>query len=150
MKTCFKCNEAKPLSEFYVHKAMGDGHLNKCKACTKNDVMLHRSLNLDKIREYDRDRGKLPHRKANADRVSKAWMKEDSRRGVAHSKVARAIRNGLLTKAPCIVCGSDKSVAHHEDYDKPLDVIWYCQIHHKERHKQMKEIVVAHTNSTPF
>lgn len=36
-KICFKCNTEKHLSDYYKHKQMGDGHLNKCKDCTKND-----------------------------------------------------------------------------------------------------------------
>jgi hypothetical protein len=38
LKKCFKCNEERDLTEFYKHKGMLDGHLNKCKACTKKDV----------------------------------------------------------------------------------------------------------------
>lgn len=38
MKKCFKCGEDKPLNEYYKHKDMHDGHINKCKSCTKSDV----------------------------------------------------------------------------------------------------------------
>lgn len=38
MKKCFKCGKEKELSCFYKHRAMKDGHLNKCKDCTKGDV----------------------------------------------------------------------------------------------------------------
>ena len=35
MKPCIRCNQVKPLTDFYAHSRMGDGHLNKCKDCCR-------------------------------------------------------------------------------------------------------------------
>lgn len=40
-KICFKCGNSKPLLEYYTHQQMQDGHLNKCKSCTRADSKAH-------------------------------------------------------------------------------------------------------------
>lgn len=53
----------------------------------------------------------------------------------AHDIVRNAVRHGRLIKQPCHICGSTINVhAHHEDYSKPLDVIWLCDTCHRIRH----------------
>jgi ribosomal protein S27AE len=141
MKTCFKCNVSKPLVNFYKHLAMADGYLGKCKECTKLDANNHRTNNLEKIRQYDRDRAKNPERSKASAEISKAWRSEDKRRMKCHNAVARAIKSGALTRLPCVRCGEVKSLAHHEDYDEPLNVMWLCQPCHKQRHKEIKELI---------
>ena len=141
MKTCFKCNVQKPLTEFYKHLAMADGHVNKCKQCNKQDVAANRLKNIERIRQYDRERGKNPERiKANIE-VNRAWRDEDKRRVQCHSAVAKAIKSGELVRSPCSKCGDVNSLAHHEDYDKPLEVIWFCQPCHKQRHKEINKLL---------
>ena len=137
-KQCFKCKTSKPLEDFYKHPQMADGRVNKCKDCNKNDVTSNRNKNLEKFREYDRARGKNPERIKAQVEITRAWRAEDSRRSVAHYAVAQAIRSGLLVRMPCIRCGKEKTEAHHEDYDKPLEVMWLCTSCHKQRHKELK------------
>jgi hypothetical protein len=152
-KTCFKCGIEKPLEEFYKHKQMGDGHLNKCKECTKSDVKNHR--NDDRYREkvlaYDRERGRSTERKEiNAARSrkmrgsesyiesQKRWNSTNIEKKRAHLKVRRAVQAGKIIKHACAVCGNPKSEGHHEDYSKPLDVVWLCKQHHAEVHRKYK------------
>ncbi len=49
---------------------------------------------------------------------------------LARMRVYVAKRNGTLIQLPCEECGSKKTETHHEDYSKPLDVIWLCKKHH--------------------
>jgi len=52
----------------------------------------------------------------------------------ARRKTKNLLKEGKLTKNPCVVCGDSDVIAHHEHYDKPGDVIWLCDGHHKRYH----------------
>ena len=124
-KTCFRCEAEKPLTEYYKHKGMADGHLNKCKACALSDVKAHREANIDRIREYDRERGY---------RISKRPINPIKRK--ARTAVGNAVRDGRLDKPDqCEECDSTFRVeGHHDDYSKPLEVRWLCSVCHKQWH----------------
>lgn len=138
-KRCFKCEAVKPLAEFYRHFGMSDGHLNKCKLCTKGDVSRRRADNIEAVREYDRERSKSPARKAASVARTKEWRRQNKGRSAAHCAVSRAIRSGKLERQPCEACGNEKSVAHHDDYDRKLDVRWLCQPCHVAHHLSIKK-----------
>lgn len=119
-KRCFKCGEVKPLSDFYAHPRMADGHLNKCKNCTKKD---------SKRRRDDSPKSDLQTR-LNA-------CAEKPNHKNAYMAVDAAIRSGVLEKPDtCSSCGCHSSAhrieAHHEDYRKPLDVVWLCTPCHRK------------------
>ena len=134
VKTCFKCGVCQPLSEFYRHIAMADGHLNKCKACTKRDVLVHRRENSEKVRAYDRERSKDPLRVALNTAATAEYRARFPERYRANTAASNALRSGKVTKAPCWVCGGEDVEAHHADYSHPLDVVWLCPAHHREIH----------------
>lgn len=53
----------------------------------------------------------------------------------SYAKVGYAIRKGTLIKRPCEVCGSTSRVeAHHDDYNRPLEVRWLCKKCHEKWH----------------
>jgi len=52
--------------------------------------------------------------------------------GRARGAVARALAKGVLVRQPCERCERVDTQAHHDDYDKPLDVRWLCPPHHRE------------------
>lgn len=47
MKTCKKCNETKPLTEFFKDKSFSDGHYSRCKKCKTESTMKWREENLE-------------------------------------------------------------------------------------------------------
>ena len=67
---------------------------------------------------------------------------------LAQNMVEKAVEKGVLIPRPCEVCGEHgvmrdgrrKVQAHHDDYNKPLDVRWLCQKCHHKWHKHNKAI----------
>ena len=124
-KTCSSCFEEKPITEFYKSTLNKDGLLGYCRIChgqkIKNKRESKKLLSFDEV---------APHKKF--------WLAENRLKRKAHQAVAYAVQTGRLVRQPCERCGTTQNVvAHHEDYNKPLDVLWLCKYHHKERHMEI-------------
>ncbi len=151
-KACRKCGVTKPLGDFYVHRAMTDGHLNECKECVKARVKARYDAEPEKIKAYERERWELPERRAavyasirrariaDPERFAEYQRKTAARfpeRKKARATVNNAIRDGRMKK-PSTCSGCQQRIriqAHHEDYAKPLEVIWLCTKCHGLHHR---------------
>jgi len=147
MKTCRECEIKKPMTEYYEHKGMTDGHLNKCKSCVRSRVLSNTKENADYYKKYDKQRDMLPHRvqarkayaqtdqgKLAAKKARQKYVETYPIRRAAHIIFNNALRDGKVEKLPCLICGGE-SQAHHPDYSRPLDVVWLCVKHHKQAHQ---------------
>lgn len=50
----------------------------------------------------------------------------------------KAIRKGELKRQPCEACDRLDTEAHHEDYARPLEIVWLCSKCHADRHVHLK------------
>lgn len=55
----------------------------------------------------------------------------------ARAYVKEYVRRGVIKKSNCAVCGSDNTEMHHNDYNKPLEVVWLCREYHLALHKSV-------------
>ena len=102
----------------------------------------YREENREQLKLYARKfrkEGKATRDLKKQNKSIKDWEKKHPDRRAAHREVFKAKRNGTLVAQPCKECGDTNVQAHHEDYSKPLEVIWLCRIHHYEYDKRLKE-----------
>jgi hypothetical protein len=119
----------------------------KCRYC-KKDTFTRDEVHINGFRRYAcrpceterarRYRATPNGRKRIYSAVYKSITKHRAKQ-TAREKLNTALRNGLVNKpsicasAPCAVT---KVEAHHPDYSKPLDVVWYCRVHHRRAHRE--------------
>lgn len=136
MRACTACGEEKPLDAFYRHPFGKDGRQTKCAECTKVAVRANRAARLEYYQAYERERAKLPHRvearKEYARANPRPRPEPDPVKRAARVAFGNAVRDGKVKKPPhCEVCAAPGDVhGHHDDYSRPLDVIWCCTACH--------------------
>lgn len=154
-KRCFKCGIEKPVDEFYAHKKMPDGRLNKCKECAKKDAIANRNANLERYLQYDRDRANDPKRAAArkeyaqtlrgkkvSGKAKRRWIESNTIKRAAQVIVGNSVRDGKILKPKvCSECGVEpkRLHGHHDDYAYPLSVRWLCSKCHTKWHRSNGE-----------
>jgi hypothetical protein len=143
---CILCGVEKDLSHFYKHPQMANGHLGRCKDCHRSEIKRNRDENIDRVRAYDRERSKTLNRKLLNVEKNRIKRKNEEGMQMAHNLVSRAIKNGKLIRpdhcSSCLINCSPQ--AHHDDYSKPLEIIWLCPICHADRHRKLGRLGKGH------
>jgi hypothetical protein len=142
VKICCQCKQEKALDSFYNDKNSKDGKGRLCKVCRaingRNEQSKRSLYNKEyKKRDYVKEKDK--------NKFKKLRKKKDIRsmaRAILQKNVAR-----LSIKKPskCSIClenfNENKIQGHHEDYTKPLDVIWCCRLCHEKLHKKVSKYI---------
>ena len=124
----------------------------------KNSALqaIEKGMSINSVAEYFDVSRQYLHRISPAldPEVIKQINERDSRLKIG-ALVTQAIAKGILVPEPCEVCkiyGKDEKGkrlvdAHHDDYNKPLDVRWLCHKHHQLWHSKNKAIKCAFKGS---
>jgi hypothetical protein len=129
-KKCIICNIEKVVSDYYVHRKMAGGHLNKCKQCCKYQaVERHKRLSKNEsFVENERIRNREKYKRLNYYEKSKKSI-EDKPWAKTH------IYKGLHKKLKC-----EKGYElHHWNYNDAYleDVLVMNISDHRRIHKKL-------------
>ena len=133
----------KPLSEetrAKISKANNGNFYATCDYCgqkfhTKKSAFAKRKHHFCCRECYSKYRAEImPTEEQNAYGTGYDYA-ERLRRKKAREILNHYLRDNHISRKHCEVCGAEKAEAHHDDYDKPLEVRWLCFKCHREWHK---------------
>lgn len=106
-----------------------------CKACVLERIHANKeNLRLTRRLTYQKRKAKI--KSYYHEWYIKNGRKRNKEQVAAHTLVAMALRKGIIVRpSHCAECERKLRIeAHHEDYLKPLEVIWLCNRCHRKRH----------------
>jgi len=74
--------------------------------------------------------------------VARKTYKKHKDMAAARNSVRRHVSAGNISKpSSCEICGSSpkRIEGHHEDYSKPLEVVWCCKNCHRKLDRKRRE-----------
>jgi hypothetical protein len=125
---CSPCDRAQKVAYRALRKAQG----RPVKSGTRMPIEWQRE---EKKRFYSNPENRKRRQKTASLR---ARHPDVIHKTLCRRRTQQAIYSGKLIRKPCEKCGDPKVEAHHEDYYKPLEIVWLCQKHHIEHHKTNK------------
>ena len=143
-KTCPRCGtKFIKNSKYCSRKCVGRGRVCKC-GNTEN-----LGVNQNICRDCNTKRsGEYRHTKKGREiinRIGKEQYLKFKEKAIARALLNQAVKAGKIKKPlHCEKCGLVKKLdGHHEDYAKPLEVIWFCRACHIGHHRTNPSTVAS-------
>lgn len=163
MKKCSRCGRVMPEECFSSDRTKKSGLSIACKDCNAERCRRYYDRKYRGVKDsglikrgWTKGKSKREARDSINAACKRRWGNQSKRvKGKAKFKLHQSIVSGEVEKGTfCLVCGSRKEVqAHHEDYNRPLDVIWLCrQCHaffHNEKRSEERMGEYAHYRTPP-
>ena len=135
---CAKCRRRLYMRKWYQNKTTDE---RRAWVLQRNPEVARRNDRTRYFRDKEkrlaaaREYAQSESGKAAASRANLKYSLRYPERRVAHWMTSNAIRDGRLRRGPCAFFGVSLRVhAHHNDYTKPLDIVWLCPEHHRVVH----------------
>lgn len=119
LRTCRKCEEEKPLSEFTKNRTLPSGRTNECKKCTNVYARKRREENPE-VAQKIRDAG-ARWRAANPDADKQKYLMRRFNITIQEYRDLLEAQNGV-----CAICGEPESVVRRAKSGQEMLAVDHC------------------------